>query len=93
MAARRRTARRSADPLHPFSSVYKPASLPPLNAPSCTTVSSHPQVAVGVGALAGSTIMLLTLPWMLSLVAGRVTVVRGTPDYKKKLQRTTIRKK
>jgi Ca2+/Na+ antiporter len=30
------------------------------------------QVAVGVGALAGSTIMLLTLPWVLAVAAGRV---------------------
>jgi len=29
-------------------------------------------VAVGVGALAGSTIMLLTLPWILSVFAGQV---------------------
>jgi len=29
-------------------------------------------VAVGVGALAGSTIMLLTLPWILSVYAGQV---------------------
>merc|ERR1719329_579321 len=29
-------------------------------------------VAVGVGALAGSTIMLLTLPWVLSVYAGQV---------------------
>jgi len=33
------------------------------------------QVAVGIGALAGSTIMLLTLPWILSVYAGLV-------DYK-----------
>jgi Ca2+/Na+ antiporter len=30
------------------------------------------QLNVGVGALAGSTIMLLTIPWFLSLWAGRV---------------------
>jgi hypothetical protein len=29
------------------------------------------QLAVGVGTLAGSTIMLLTLPWFLSILAGR----------------------
>merc|ERR1719181_1632631 len=29
-------------------------------------------VAVGVGALAGSTIMLLTLPWIISVYAGQV---------------------
>jgi len=32
------------------------------------------QLSVGVGALAGSTIMLLTLPWFLSVIAGRVSV-------------------
>jgi len=30
------------------------------------------QVVVGVGALAGSTIMLLTIPWILATFAGRV---------------------
>lgn len=41
------------------------------------------QVAVGVGALAGSTIMLLTLPWFLSVYAGRVSIDRGNglPNY------------
>mmetsp|Transcript_5087 Transcript_5087/g.15387 ORF Transcript_5087/g.15387 Transcript_5087/m.15387 type:complete len:536 (-) Transcript_5087:575-2182(-) len=32
------------------------------------------QLAVGVGALAGSTIMLLTIPWSLAAFAGRVDV-------------------
>ena len=43
------------------------------------------QLNVGVGALAGSTIMLLTIPWFLSLWAGRVDMVDGTADmtYKK----------
>mmetsp|Transcript_36673 Transcript_36673/g.80388 ORF Transcript_36673/g.80388 Transcript_36673/m.80388 type:complete len:566 (+) Transcript_36673:79-1776(+) len=41
------------------------------------------QVKVGVGALAGSTIMLLTLPWFLSIVAGRVNIdSSGKPTYK-----------
>jgi Ca2+/Na+ antiporter len=35
------------------------------------------QVKVGVGALAGSTIMLLTIPWLLSVNSGRVTILRG----------------
>lgn len=40
-------------------------------------------LAVGVGALAGSTIMLLTVPWALSAWAGRVDVgPDGKPDYK-----------
>lgn len=42
------------------------------------------QVAVGVGALAGSTIMLLTVPWFLSIIAGRVDYdARGNPQYKR----------
>jgi len=42
---------------------------------------------VGVGALAGSTIMLLTIPWFLSIMGGRVTIdpVTGLPNYKMKL--------
>jgi len=34
-------------------------------------------VAVGIGALAGSTIMLLTLPWILSIYAGLVDCKEG----------------
>jgi len=30
------------------------------------------EIAVGVGALAGSTVMLLTLPWMIAVIFGRV---------------------
>jgi len=43
------------------------------------------QLSVGVGALAGSTIMLLTVPWLLSLFAGRVDCDKrtGEPVYKK----------
>ena len=42
------------------------------------------QVAVGIGALAGSTIMLLTIPWCLSIFAGRVDLgPDGTPNYRK----------
>lgn len=40
------------------------------------------QISVGVGALAGSTVMLLTLPWMLSLVCGRVSIINGECNYK-----------
>eukprot|EP00928_Gymnodinium_smaydae_P061813 TRINITY_DN45800_c0_g1_i1.p2 TRINITY_DN45800_c0_g1~~TRINITY_DN45800_c0_g1_i1.p2 ORF type:complete len:576 (-),score=156.36 TRINITY_DN45800_c0_g1_i1:53-1780(-) len=39
------------------------------------------QVKVGVGALAGSTIMLLTLPWFLSVYSGRVSIRNGEPTY------------
>lgn len=38
-------------------------------------------VAVGVGALAGSTIMLLTVPWFLTIYAGRVSLRNGVADY------------
>eukprot|EP01060_Flectonema_neradi_P039985 TRINITY_DN898_c2_g1_i1.p1 TRINITY_DN898_c2_g1~~TRINITY_DN898_c2_g1_i1.p1 ORF type:complete len:601 (+),score=130.61 TRINITY_DN898_c2_g1_i1:88-1890(+) len=36
--------------------------------------SKSDQLAVGVGALAGSTIMLLTIPWFLAILAGRVNL-------------------
>jgi len=39
------------------------------------------QINVGVGALAGSTVMLLTLPWFLAIFAGRVTIKDGSPTY------------
>lgn len=41
------------------------------------------KVSVGIGALAGSTVMLLTLPWFVSIVAGRVTIKGGSPTYKR----------
>lgn len=41
-------------------------------------------LAVGVGTLAGSTIMLLTVSWALCVFAGRVDTVNGAPDYKGK---------
>lgn len=42
------------------------------------------QVTVGVGALAGSTIMLLTLPWFLAMLAGRVSINdNGSLRYKR----------
>ena len=40
------------------------------------------KLAVGMGALAGSTIMLLTIPWFLSIYAGRVDIIAGLPRYK-----------
>ena len=41
-------------------------------------------LSVGVGALAGSTIMLLTVPWGLSILGGRVDLdAEGVPDYRK----------
>jgi len=43
------------------------------------------QLSVGVGALAGSTIMLLTIPWFCSLIAGRVSLdENGVGAYKSK---------
>ena len=42
------------------------------------------QVNVGVGTLAGSTIMLLTVPWFLAMMAGRVNLNNdGTCNYHK----------
>ena len=40
-------------------------------------------LSVGVGALAGSTIMLLTIPWAVSVLAGRVDLspTNGLPNY------------
>ena len=40
-------------------------------------------LSVGVGALAGSTIMLLTIPWSMSIAAGRVNIDKhtGHADY------------
>lgn len=41
-------------------------------------------LSVGIGALAGSTIMLLTIPWSLAVIAGRVDIVDGKiATYKK----------
>jgi hypothetical protein len=37
--------------------------------------SAQETLSVGVGALAGSTIMLLTVPWGMSVLAGRVNLV------------------
>lgn len=42
------------------------------------------QVNVGVGTLAGSTIMLLTLPWFCAVIRGRVNLgPNGMPTYKR----------
>ncbi|XP_064385229.1 uncharacterized protein LOC135334107 [Halichondria panicea] len=38
---------------------------------------ANTQIAVGMGTLAGSTIMLLTLPWLGSLILARVDLVHG----------------
>merc|ERR1719414_129037 len=39
------------------------------------------QVSVGVGALAGSTVMLLTLPWFIAVMSGKVPMKDGEPQY------------
>lgn len=39
------------------------------------------QVSVGVGALAGSTVMLLTFPWFVAVMFGRVPMKDGEPQY------------
>lgn len=45
--------------------------------------NAQSQLSVGVGALAGSTIMLLTIPWCLSVLAGRVNVNNdGSTNYR-----------
>jgi Ca2+/Na+ antiporter len=46
--------------------------------------NAQEEVSVGVGALAGSTIMLLTLPWAISVLSGRVNLDGdGVPRYKR----------
>lgn len=47
--------------------------------------NAQEELSVGVGALAGSTSMLLTLPWFLSVLAGRVNIrADGVPTYHQK---------
>ena len=47
--------------------------------------NAQEELSVGVGALAGSTIMLLTIPWCFALIAGRVSLdEKGVGAYKKK---------
>ncbi|KAJ9468024.1 hypothetical protein DIPPA_34516 [Diplonema papillatum] len=61
--------------LTPYKNVVGSVVLPILGAvPDGAIIlfSGADQLAVGVGALAGSTIMLLTIPWCLAMVAGRV---------------------
>jgi hypothetical protein len=45
--------------------------------------TAQTQLSVGMGALAGSTIMLLTVPWFLSILAGRVDIENGECVYKR----------
>merc|ERR1719281_1514477 len=44
--------------------------------------NAQEEVAVGVGALAGSSIMLLTLSWTSAMIGGRVDVKDGICMYK-----------
>lgn len=44
------------------------------------------QLSIGIGALAGSTVMLLTIPWLLALVGGRVPVIGGRPQYSRSMR-------
>jgi hypothetical protein len=46
--------------------------------------AAQESLSVGIGALAGSTIMLLTIPWGLSVFAGRVDLHDGNPNYTKR---------
>jgi len=46
--------------------------------------TAQDNLSVGVGALAGSTIMLITLSLSFSVLAGRVNVVNGVANYKGK---------
>jgi hypothetical protein len=39
--------------------------------------NAQEEISVGVGALAGSTCMLLTIPWFLAVFAGRVNILPG----------------
>ncbi len=47
------------------------------------------EIEVGVGTLAGSTIMLLTVPWFFSNLGGRVDIQNGKALYKKKPRKLT----
>lgn len=49
------------------------------------------QLKVGVGALAGSTVMLITVPWFLSILGGRVPIVDGEACYGNRQARMTGR--
>ena len=40
------------------------------------------QITIGIGALSGSTILLITIPWALSIIAGRVSLnEKGEGNY------------
>lgn len=43
--------------------------------------NAQDEVGLGMGVLAGSTVMLLTFPWFIAIVTGRVPIKNGEPDY------------
>jgi len=45
-----------------------------------TVSEAQEQVSVGMGTLAGSTVMLLTLPWAMSLILARTDVNPRTDE-------------
>ena len=48
------------------------------------TDSVKKQITIGIGALSGSTILLITIPWALSIIAGRVSLnEKGEGNYSK----------
>eukprot|EP00038_Savillea_parva_P009529 m.184116 g.184116 ORF g.184116 m.184116 type:complete len:645 (+) comp16035_c0_seq1:69-2003(+) len=49
------------------------------------------QIVVGVGALAGSTIMLITVPWFIAVVAGKVPVARASDGTTKTVYNPRLR--
>jgi len=56
-----------------------------------TPQEAQTQLAVGVGTLAGSTIMLLTVPWTASLFVGRSDIIHnGQRIVKKRLTHTSL---
>jgi Ca2+/Na+ antiporter len=51
--------------------------------------NAQTSLKVGVGTLAGSTIMLLTVPWFICAIVGRVDIVKGKCAYKQKPEKLT----
>lgn len=51
----------------------------------CSGCGANPQkeLHTGIGALAGSTIMLITWPWFLAVCSGRVNIEKGVCTYKR----------
>eukprot|EP00607_Mallomonas_marina_P007925 CAMPEP_0182424912 /NCGR_PEP_ID=MMETSP1167-20130531/11188_1 /TAXON_ID=2988 /ORGANISM="Mallomonas Sp, Strain CCMP3275" /LENGTH=541 /DNA_ID=CAMNT_0024605089 /DNA_START=242 /DNA_END=1867 /DNA_ORIENTATION=+ len=43
--------------------------------------TAQKQLDIGVGTLAGSSVLLLTVPWAMSVIAGRVSLERGVLNY------------